>query len=261
MQCANCHSLTTDSSMSGAQSKHYYGSGYFNGGDYHAYETSAAFAKSNFRDLTRRLATIQASGALLELGCAYGYFLDEAQGSWKVEGVDISAHAVEQAAGRFGSSVQSGDFMEMEFGSGKYDWIVMWDVIEHLDQPQAYLDKCYSLLRPNGYLALTTGNVTSRAAKLMGKRWRLLTPPSHLTFFSATGMRLILERAGLKSQEIGTAGYRRSLGFTLFRLMGKRLYGALKQRAPRLTQWLDNRSFYANLGDIMFVVAQKPQTG
>jgi len=246
--------------MSGTQSKSYYGQGYFNGGDYQAYEASAPFAKSNFRELKRRLSAIQSSGTLLELGCAYGYFLDEARSEWKVRGVDISAHAIQQAATRYGGAVTQGDFLELDFAETQYDWIVMWDVIEHLDQPQAYLDKCFKLLRPNGHIALTTGDVTSPAAQLMGKRWRLLTPPSHLTFFSAEGMRRLLEKAGLRWERRGTAGYRRSMSFALFRLMGKNMYDSMSQHAPRLMRWLDTRSFYVDLGDIMFVVAQKPQT-
>ena len=195
---------------------------------------------------------------MLELGCAYGFFLDVAKSHWDVEGIDISREAILSCRERYGEKVLAGDFLSNVFEENLYSWIVGWDMIEHVDDPRAYLKKCFQLLKPGGRVAFTTGDASSLNACIMGRRWRLLTPPSHLTFFSKQGMRKALNDAGFGMPNFKTAGYDRSLDFALYRLFGKSFHRTLTEsalgRMLRLKEW----SFYLDLGDIMLVVAQKP---
>ncbi len=133
-----------------------------------------------------------------------------------------------------------------------------WSAGEHVDAPRAYAARAFDLLRPGGYLALSTGDVGSRAARLLGRRWRLLTPPSHLTYFTRRGMERMLTDAGFSEVGFSTVGYARSLDFVAFRLLGEARYQRLVKRRSGLRAFLGARSFYLDLGDIMFVNARKP---
>jgi SAM-dependent methyltransferase len=195
---------------------------------------------------------------MLELGSAYGYFLDLAQSDWEVTGVDISRPAISACAARFPDSVHCADLLSVDLPQSHYDWVVAWDTVEHLDKPRAYMTRCFDLLRPGGYLCLTSGDVSSWSARLLGRRWRLMTPPSHLTFFSRVGMRDMLKMAGFSQIEIDTVGYERTLAFSAFRILGDELYSTISRRFPRLGRLLESHSFYVDLRDIMFVVARKP---
>jgi len=161
-------------------------------------------------------------------------------------------------AARFPGSVYCADLLAVELALSHYDWVVAWDTIEHLDKPREYLTRCFELLRPGGYLALTSGDVSSWSARLLGRRWRLLTPPSHLTFFSRTGMCEMLTIAGFTQLQFDTVGYERTLAFSVFRLLGEALHTTICCRYPRLYGFLESHSLYVDLQDIMFVVAQKP---
>jgi SAM-dependent methyltransferase len=257
VECRRCASMTTAHRMNAAEAEAYYGSGYFHGGDYEDYQATEATSKRNFTAFIERLRRVRPSGRLLEIGCAYGYFLDLACRHWEVTGIDISADAISSISQRFPIAAYQGDLLTVALSPASYDWTVAWDVIEHLDSPRRYAARCFELLAPGGCFALTTGDVSSSYARLFGRRWRLLTPPSHLTFFSRQGMQMMLNEAGFERILFDTAGYHRSLGFTLFRLFGPELRGVmgkLGSLAPKLLE----RSFYLNLGDIMFVLAHKP---
>ena len=257
-ECRDCRSITTEHILDDEGAKAYYGHGYFHGKDYQDYEASESIAKRNFDRFAVRLRAIQRQGRLLEVGCAYGYFLDIARRFWDVAGVDISAVAVENCALRYGQAVHCGSLLNLDIQSRDYDLIVAWDVIEHLDDPRACVARIYQLLKPGGHLVLTTGNVRSLLARFQKHNWRLLTPPSHLTFFSDHGMRVMLDAAGFRHVSIGTVGYDRSLAFALFRLLGSGTYGRLVSRFHGVERFLQSMWFYVNLHDIMFITGEKP---
>jgi len=256
-ECLACSSMVTLASMPPCDASAYYGYSYYHGGDYDDYEAAEPNAKRNFLRFASRLEAIGPSGRLLEIGCAYGFFLDVAAVAWDVDGIDISREAVAACRARFGSRVQCGDLPDVPLADGQFDWVVAWDTIEHVDRPKDHIRRAFALLKPGAHLALTTGDISSLAARCSGSRWRLLTPPSHLTFFSRRGMRLLLAEAGFTNVRISTVGYERSLAFTLFRLLGPARLLRAKEVAARLgvaISW----SYYINLGDVMFVSAMKP---
>ncbi len=255
--CHECQSLTTGYRMRSAEANSYYGYDYFHGGDYHNYVSSELIIKRNFQENIRRLRKIKPDGKLLEVGCAYGFFLDLAAEHWIVSGIDISEIAIDYCKKRHTNYVQHGDLLAVDLPLSTFDWVVAWDVIEHVDEPIQYSARIYDLLREGGRIALTTGDVSSMLAKLLGKRWRLLTPPSHLTFFSRKGMASLLVKAGFNQIQFRTLGYERSLDFTLFRLLGQKQYTRLCNYYPALCAKFESISFRVDLKDIMFVTATK----
>jgi hypothetical protein len=68
----------------------------------------------------------------------------------------------------------------------------------------------------------------------------------------------MLRMAGFAQIEFDTVGYERTLAFAAFRLLGYESYSDLSRRLPRICRWLESQSFFVDLRDIMFVVAQKP---
>ena len=55
--------------------------------------------------------------------------------------------------------------------SNNFDIIVMYDVIEHLDNPFQVLNDISKKLNPNGILIFTTMNMDAFVPKLMGRRY------------------------------------------------------------------------------------------
>src|SRR5262249_19663100 len=89
-------------------------------------------------------------GKLLELGCAYGLFLTEAQRSFDVCGIELAEEAAAHARD-CDLNVLSGIADEQNMRKlGPADVIVLFDVIEHPTDPRETLTLCERFLRPGG---------------------------------------------------------------------------------------------------------------
>jgi SAM-dependent methyltransferase len=179
-----------------------YDHGYFQGqraDGYADYAGSAAVLRREFSRVVERLGHRQPAGNLLEIGCAYGYLLEEASRRYRCRGVELSP-AAREVCQQKGLDV-CGDISELDI-SQRYEVVVMLDVVEHLVSPLETLTQLRSLMAPGGVLVLSTGDWGSPLARVMGKGWRLMTPPQHLWFFTQRSLRSILDRAGFEVQAI-----------------------------------------------------------
>ena len=198
------------------------------------------------------------AGKLLDIGCALGGFLGVAkEHGFTVEGVEIGEYAAEQARSRFQIKVMNGDIYSAKLTPESYDVITMWDVIEHLTDPNLAFEKITTALRPRGYVAFSTGDISSAWARITGKRWQLLTPPQHLYFFSPVSISRLLKQHDLSIREIQHERKWVTLAFVLFK--AQESFGRIIKPIATLLRWtaLQNAKMSINLGDIMTVVAQK----
>lgn len=260
VRCTACGHVSVASTLTDAELAHKYETAFFSGGAYADYARDRQTLQRNFArfiDLLRPHCP-GPGGPLFEVGTAYGFFLQLAGRYWRVSGVDISAPATSFAREALGLDVTCGDFLRLPLAPRAYDVVVMWDTIEHLRRPKAYVEKASEILKPGGILALTTGDVGSLVARVRGRSWRLYHPPFHLHYFSRDTITRLLQRCGLEVVEIRAVGFFRSVDTMLFRLSHDRastihrvLYRIVKgTRIARVP-------VYLNLYDIMFVVARR----
>lgn len=198
-------------------------------------------------------------GRMLDVGCAVGFFLDEARKrGWQVEGLDVSNFAVEYAREHFGLNTRAGSFTGLEFAPESFDLVTMWDVIEHVPDPKSYIHKAAAVLRSGGIFSLATPDIDSLPAKLTGKRWvGYKLSEEHLYYFSKRTLAKMLEEAGFEILESRHVGKYVTLRLFVDRLgmytpvIAKLL--ALAERAFKLSE----RSAYINPFDIVAITARK----
>jgi SAM-dependent methyltransferase len=140
------------------------------------------------------------NGKLLEVGCAYGFFLDEARQSFDVSGIELAEDAVIACQARGLNVVRDAD-ESFYTHSGPFDLVVMLDVIEHLINPEALLRDLYRHTQPEALLVMTTGDFNSFLAR-MRQQWRLMTPPQHIWYFTTSAISQLLNRSGFRVIEI-----------------------------------------------------------
>lgn len=173
---------------------------YFQGGHpdgYADYAGSREALSHEFRRIVAALRRHVDGGRLIEVGCAYGYFLDEAKVAFDVFGVEISDHAREACAAR-GHEVVRDATPSFLAERGPFDAAVMLDVLEHMRDPAATLDDLHRAMKPGAQLLVTTGDYGSLLSRAMGRKWRLMTPPQHLWFFSPRTVSALLARHGFR---------------------------------------------------------------
>jgi SAM-dependent methyltransferase len=165
---------------------------------YADYLGSENVLRREFRYSLAHLRRYVPKGRLLEIGCAYGFFLMEAGRYYRSIGIDASQDAIDFARSR-GLDAHQGivdaDFLRR---TGPFDAVVMLDVIEHLPDPADVLAAVSDAMTQGGCLLITTGDWGSLMARLAGRHWRLMTPPQHLYFFSPHTLAALLEKVGLQ---------------------------------------------------------------
>ena len=108
---------------------------------------------------------------VLDVGCAAGFFIDEAcKRGWDVTGLDVSSFATQYVQEQFGHTAYNTSLLDADgLENEDYSLITMWDVIEHVPNPNANIERASELLHSGGYIAMITPDVGSLVAHLTGE--------------------------------------------------------------------------------------------
>lgn len=143
--------------------------------------------------------------SVLDIGCSSGLFLDEARkAGFAVRGAEISPESSAFAREHFGLPVHTGDWRDAGYADASFDVVTLFDVIEHLADPQAELDAVIRLLKPGGLLLQSTPDIDGlfpRLSYLVARQidyWPHPEPPWHLFQFSAATLGAMTEKAGFR---------------------------------------------------------------
>ncbi len=260
VRCLSCGHVFSDSNLSEEQLFRLYGKEYFFSGEYGDYIANKVALQKNFRQYLKVLKKfIQPlrHRRLLEIGCAYGFFLDIAKEYFDIaQGIDITDNGIVYAREQLKLDVVKGDFVKYDFSGHKFDVVCMWDTIEHLKEPQLYLEKASNHMGSGALIAITTGDIESINARMRRDKWRLIHPPTHLHYFSRKTLARILDNYGFEIIYNCYCGLYRSIDNMAHRIL------VLNKRNPSIYNLLrrcglTKLNFYSNLFDTMYVIARK----
>lgn len=193
VRCVDCGHGSLASRPSSEVLDHAYGSVV----DDDTVEEEQAQVATSLRDLAEvgRL-TGETRGRLLDIGCWTGSLLVAAgELGWDAEGVDPSSWAVERATQRGVRACEASiDGIEQR---GPYQVVTCCDVLEHLVDPGAALERIHALLEPGGVLFATVPDGGSLVARMLGRRWWSVLP-MHVQYFTKTSLESLLRRRGFE---------------------------------------------------------------
>lgn len=259
-RCEKCGYVFADLALTDAEFSALYERSYFFGEEYLDYLAERAVLQRNFSkrlEVLQRFLDPSRHRRLLEVGCAYGFFLDLVRERFeRVVGIDVAGEGVRHAREHLGLDARHGDLVEQKFGDERFDVVCLWDTIEHLRNPRRYLEKIGSLVGKGGLLAVTTGDIGSLNARLKREHWRLIHPPTHAHYFSRVTLRRLLARCGFDVVYERHCGNYRSLGNIAYNIL------TLRWKKPGLYRFVtrlgvEQLAVYLNLYDILYVVARK----
>jgi SAM-dependent methyltransferase len=133
-------------------------------------------------------------GALLEIGCGNGFFLEEAfsQGYHPVQGIESSRLAVESASPAIRDKIICAAMRPGIFNPEQFEIICLFQVIDHLPEPGVILEECYKLLLPGGIVLVISHNIEALSAKLLKSRSPIIDIEHTYLFSPATLARLLI---------------------------------------------------------------------
>ncbi len=214
---------------------------------YYDYEGNKAAYQKGFRSKLKVLSRhCPGRGKLLDVGAAYGFFMEEAaRFGFEPYGAELSKSAAACAA-RYGTVFQS-PLADINTAH-RFSAVTFIDSLEHFEDPVAGLNKAWELLEDDGVVAVMVPNIGSPFARITGKRWHLLLPEEHLFYFTPMSVQAIFRKTGFELIELRTGGYGRSISEILrvvFR--GKRI------AISGLENLLKKITLEVNLGDILAI--------
>ncbi len=96
---------------------------------------------------------------ILDLGCGTGWFTEKLSHLGQVMGIDLSETAITLARSQFPHiRFIAGNLYDIALPAEHFDVVVSQEVIAHVDDQVKYLDRAAWILKPGGYLVVTTAN-------------------------------------------------------------------------------------------------------
>lgn len=144
---------------------------------------------------------------LLEVGCATGALLETAQKQgFEVTGIEPNLKFFQIAQKITGQQIYPESFEKANLAKHAFDIIVFFDVLEHFANFNMVIEKCFSLLKSGGLIAISTPDTDSFSFKILGKRWPhfknehlyYFNPKSLTALFKAYGFHVVLKKSSLK---------------------------------------------------------------
>jgi SAM-dependent methyltransferase len=241
-RCESCGHVSADvtaNDLVGVYEADYYRTAYPD------YERDALVHQRNFDDVLGRIERLTAPGRLIEIGSAFGFFLMVARArGWAAHGYDTSVYASDIARKKYGVDVRTEDFLHADIREN-FDLAIMLDTVEHLIDPEALILKAARILRSQGLIYLTTGDLASPFARFFGRHWRMIAPPLHVHYFTPASISRFLGRAGLRVVDISHPAKYHDLSNVIEHFSSGRLVLPFSLPIP------------INLGDTMAVLAKK----
>jgi 2-polyprenyl-3-methyl-5-hydroxy-6-metoxy-1,4-benzoquinol methylase len=187
IRCTVCGAVRTKYRYDGSQ----YNSGYTN--TYLLYANSPVNQSLNLFRLGLVARYLTDKARILDVGCCVGEFLRFAEKFYHCTGFEPNDDAAETACRRLVST----PILSSLNGTATYDCITLFDVIEHVEEPEWLLRHCNSILNPNGIIALTTPNVMVFRGDETLRKWKHWKPKEHLLLHTPISLGKVFQKVGM----------------------------------------------------------------
>ncbi len=260
-QCTSCKSEFLNPYQDVHYDEAYYHS-WFHNQDQHV-ET---MKRANFREfLTSHFGTLK-NKRLLDIGCATGFLLQEAQSlGATVYGVDISEWSVEQAkksmpdtriyCGQLDQALE-----EKYFNEDFFDIIIGTDVVEHVNDVKTFLEVVVNIMKVDGMAAFTTPDLASLSRRLLGSNW-FQYKNEHRCFISRKALALLSAKIGFTIESIVPVRKILTPGFifNVLRCNNTGFSHRIGCLGEILAKWLflSKSRFSFRTGEMLFLISKK----
>ena len=203
-RCQNCGThylyprLTEEAMQLVYQDATYYQGGCSGYADTSYFEQENAL-RATFKCLLRNLQQRGMTGGdLLEVGCGYGYLLDEARPYFRRRaGTEFSPEAAAHAR-ETGADVVVGGIEHLS-REMMFECVLGMQVIEHIYYPVGFMHQLVTRVKAGGHVVLATPDIGGALRKLMGRSWPSFKVPEHVVYFDFDALHRLMREAGLNN--------------------------------------------------------------
>ncbi len=145
--------------------------------------------------------------SILDIGSGRGFMLYYLKKFFHYDvaiGIQPSRPALEFSRNKLGLDVFDQDFLDLDFVGQRFDCITMWHVLEHLIEPERYIEKIYQCLEEGGKFVVEVPNLDSWTARWTGVYWLGLDLRYHLHFFTPKTLMKVLKKHHFNIKKVHT---------------------------------------------------------
>jgi len=200
--CSGCSAQFMDPQLNDEEIIRLYSEGYYASWGVSGNSENESAKQMKIATFLLRLELIKqhvASGKIMDIGCATGYFLEAAKTlNYEPFGIELSEYSSGIAKKKFGTeNIFNGKLEDCNFKQKMFNVITMFDLIEHVRSPRETLSKAAELLSDDGVIVITTPDNSSTSNKIMGKRWTHYKQ-EHFYYFNIKSLSYVAQQCNLK---------------------------------------------------------------
>ena len=163
------------------------------------------------KERLKLLARFKDGGRLLDIGSAYGPFLQAAsEEGYEVLGIEINRAAADYVQKKLKLACRCADFkrlkIEADLAAG-FDVVSMWYTLEHFPDLTTVLTKVKALLKKGGIFAFATPSAQGISARKDLADFLAQSPADHFTVWAPAMVGKALRRFGFKVIKIRITGH------------------------------------------------------
>lgn len=204
VECSRCHLIRLFPRPKPEDLTTYYPTGYWHSDEGSKITAIEEFyrrlvSQDHIRFLEQAIADAGEPGLVMDVGCGGALLLRMLrERGHRVLGLDFSLDAASIAWKQNGVPAFCGTLTQPPVADGSCSVLSMFHVLEHLYEPQAYLEVARRLLRDDGRLVIQVPNAESWQFLLFGENWNGIDVPRHLWNFRLRDIYVLLDQCGFE---------------------------------------------------------------
>lgn len=210
-----------------------------------------------YNEFKRVLPLVSERDAILELGCANGFFLESVQqyGFKRIQGVEPNKKAVAHADPKIKPFIINDIFTSGLFKPDSFDVVCAFQIFDHLIDPSKTLHEISRILKNGGVLFTINHNIHSILPRVMGE-WSPMYDIEHIFLFDPKTMKKLFEKHGLIVMDVRNLMNRYTLEYC-FKMFP--FPNPIKKTFIKLTQLLKVNNFAIRLsaGNMATIAVKK----
>jgi 2-polyprenyl-3-methyl-5-hydroxy-6-metoxy-1,4-benzoquinol methylase len=140
---------------------------------------------------------------ILDIGCSSGAFLDLARKrDFNTFGIELNQ--IEYKFAKEKGHIVHNDLLENITFNEKFDAVTLWDVFEHLNDGEFYLNKIQKVLSDNGVIFLQVPNSDSLAAKILREQCNMYDGLEHVNLYGVKQIEMLANKCNLEVLSLKT---------------------------------------------------------
>ncbi|MCL5438469.1 MAG: class I SAM-dependent methyltransferase [Patescibacteria group bacterium] len=169
------------------------------------YNLESKFLKKTYGEYLKKILPLKNIDKLkiLDIGCGNGFFLEEVMemGIKNINGVEPSIDSIKKASPSIKKIIKNSVFKSYLFRNNSFDIICFFHTLDHIVNPNVFLNIVYNLLKKNGKVVCVVHDTQGLSVKLFGEKSPIFDI-EHIYLFNKNNLVKIFKKNNLKPLKV-----------------------------------------------------------